>query len=70
MNFFMHHTSDTPYIHLICIHGEERSFCQRDAIKWVENKLVMFTKTMRQVRRIMEVARTGWVMGSHDKSPQ
>ena len=33
----MHHTSNTVYIH---IHGKERTFCQRDAVKSVENKLV------------------------------
>ena len=35
--FFMHHTSNTVYIH---IHGKERTFCQRDAVECVENKLV------------------------------
>ena len=35
--FFLHHTSNTVYIH---IRGKERTFCQRDAVKCVENKLV------------------------------
>ena len=33
----MRHTSNTVYIH---IHGKERTFCQRDAVKCVENKPV------------------------------
>ena len=33
----MHHISNTVYVH---IHGKERTFCQRDAVKYVENKLV------------------------------
>ena len=33
----MHLTSNTVYIH---IHGKERTFCQCDAVKCVENKLV------------------------------